>query len=199
MIRLATPPGCAWRLFAAAYIYASCLPCTCPGSQVRKTQHLVPQECRASCRAKSSLDLADDMVTMGYLNEGRRGFMGGLSKLFGNSDNAESNPGEAASRADVFICVNASTVELKDIECYAQEYAGGKTLILWNMELDTLRADLGGWALAAVWQTLCPGLAWQLERQCLQACWAFLPRPCSTASYLVSHLSSTSGSETTPR
>eukprot|EP00891_Asterochloris_glomerata_P007815 jgi/Astpho2/7815/fgenesh1_pm.00117_%23_11_t len=93
--------------------------------------------------AKNSLDLADGMVTMGYLNEGRRGFMGGLSKLFGNADNADDNPGEAAGRAEVFICVNASTVELKDIERYAKEYAKGKTLVLWNMELDTLRADLG--------------------------------------------------------
>lgn len=95
------------------------------------------------CSAKNSLDLADGMVTMGYLNEGRRGFMGGLSKLFGNADNADDNPGEAAGRAEVFICVNASTVELKDIERYAKEYAKGKTLVLWNMELDTLRADLG--------------------------------------------------------
>ncbi len=95
------------------------------------------------CSAKNSLNLADGMVTMGYLNEGRRGFMGGLSKLFGNADNADDNPGEAAGRAEVFICVNASTVELKDIERYAKEYAKGKTLVLWNMELDTLRADLG--------------------------------------------------------
>ena len=102
-----------------------------------KTGSLVP------CSARNSLDLADGMVTMGYLNEGRRGFMGGLSKLFGNADNADDNPGEAAGRAEVFICVNASTVELKDIERYAKEYAQGKTLVLWNMELDTLRADLG--------------------------------------------------------
>lgn len=80
---------------------------------------------------------------MGYLNEGRKGFMGGLSKIFGNSDNAVASPGEAAAKADMYICVNASTVELPDIERYVAEYVGDKPIVLWNLELDTLRADLG--------------------------------------------------------
>ena len=80
---------------------------------------------------------------MGYLNEGRKGFMGGLSKIFGNNDNAVASPGEAAAKADMYICVNASTVELPDIERYVAEYVGDKPIVLWNLELDTLRADLG--------------------------------------------------------
>ena len=83
------------------------------------------------------------MLTMGYLNEGRKGFMGGLSKVFGNSDNAVASPGEAAAKADIFICVNASTIELVDIEKYVAEHVGNKPIVLWNLELDTLRADLG--------------------------------------------------------
>lgn len=80
---------------------------------------------------------------MGYLTEGRKGFMGGLSKVFGNNENAVASPGEAASKADMYICVNASTVELVDIEKYVAEYVGDKPIVLWNLELDTLRADLG--------------------------------------------------------
>lgn len=69
--------------------------------------------------------------------------MGGLSKLFGNNDNAVASPGEAAAKADMYICVNASTIELVDIEKYVAEYVGDKPIVLWNLELDTLRADLG--------------------------------------------------------
>ena len=94
-------------------------------------------------RFKPSLDLSDGMLSMGYLTEGRKGFMGGLSKVFGNNENAVASPGEAASKADMYICVNASTVELVDIEKYVAEYVGDKPIVLWNLELDTLRADLG--------------------------------------------------------
>ena len=69
--------------------------------------------------------------------------MGGLSKVFGNNENAVASPGEAAAKADMYICVNASTVELVDIEKYVAEYVGDKPIVLWNLELDTLRADLG--------------------------------------------------------
>lgn len=95
------------------------------------------------CRFKPSLDLSDGMLTMGYLTEGRKGFMGGVSKLFGNNENAVASPGEAAAKADMYICVNASTVELVDIEKYVAEYVADKPIVLWNLELDTLRADLG--------------------------------------------------------
>lgn len=80
---------------------------------------------------------------MGHLNEGRKGFMGSLSRLFGNTDNVVASPGEAAARADLYIAVNASTIELPDIEKYVAEYVGDKPIVLWNLELDTLRADLG--------------------------------------------------------
>ena len=80
---------------------------------------------------------------MGHLNEGRKGFMGGLSRMFGNNDNVVASPGEAAAKADLYIAVNASTIELVDIEKYVAEHVGDKPIVLWNLELDTLRADLG--------------------------------------------------------
>ena len=95
------------------------------------------------CRFKSALELSDGMISMGYLSEGRKGFMGGLSKMFGNQDNAVASPGEAAAKADIYIAVNASTIELPDVEKYVAEYVGDKPIVLWNLELDTLRADLG--------------------------------------------------------
>ena len=77
--------------------------------------------------------------------------MGGLSKVFGNKDNAVASPGEAAAKADMYIVVNASTIELPDIEKYVAEYVGDKPIVLWNLELDTLRADLGEHDLATWW------------------------------------------------
>lgn len=53
------------------------------------------------------------------------------------------SPGDSAKKADLFIAVNASTVELADIEKYIEATVQNKPLIIWNMELDTLRSDLG--------------------------------------------------------
>lgn len=106
-------------------------------------KHASPVILAHTCRFKPTLELSDGNLSMGYLNEGRKGFMGGLSKRFGNRDNAVASPGEAAAKADIYIVVNASTIELPDIEKYAAEYVGDKPIVLWNLELDTLRADLG--------------------------------------------------------
>lgn len=80
---------------------------------------------------------------MGYLKEGRRGVMS-LMGLFRAAD-AEGAipPAEAAARADIFLAVNASSVELVDVERYCTEWVGERPLVLWNFELDTLRSDLG--------------------------------------------------------
>lgn len=108
-------------------------------------------------RFKPTLELSDGTLNMGYLSEGRKGFMGGLSKMFGNKDNAVASPGEAAAKADMYIVVNASTIELPDIEKYVAEYVGDKPIVVWNLELDTLRADLGEHTVASV-STLCASL-----------------------------------------
>ena len=81
---------------------------------------------------------------MGNLRESRKGALQGmLGYLTQNETAGMVPPGEAAKKADLFIAVNASCVELGDIEQYVAETAGDKPFIIWNMELDTLRADLG--------------------------------------------------------
>ncbi len=50
---------------------------------------------------------------------------------------------QGARKADIFIVVNASTIELPDVEKYIAETVKERPLVLWNLELDTLRADLG--------------------------------------------------------
>ena len=41
------------------------------------------------------------------------------------------------------MAINASTIELADLESYVTEFVGERPVISWCMELDTLRADLG--------------------------------------------------------
>jgi hypothetical protein len=67
-------------------------------------------------------------------------FTGGVN---GTDMDAIPDPANAAATADMFMALNASTVELPDFETYTNEKASNKPMIAWNLELDTLRADLG--------------------------------------------------------
>ena len=81
---------------------------------------------------------------MGNLRESRKGAIEGIFGYLAKSDGASIvTPGESAKQADLFVVVNASTVELVDIEKYIEVTVQQKPLIIWNMELDTLRSDLG--------------------------------------------------------
>lgn len=62
---------------------------------------------------------------------------------------------QGARKADIFIVVNASTIELPDVEKYIAETVGERPLVLWNLELDTLRADLGMPFLPSAHVSLC--------------------------------------------
>ena len=81
---------------------------------------------------------------MGNLRESRKGAIEGMFGYLTKQDTTNIvSPGESAKKADLFIAVNASTVELADIEKYIETTVQDKPLIIWNMELDTLRSDLG--------------------------------------------------------
>ncbi|KAK9909885.1 hypothetical protein WJX75_008958 [Coccomyxa subellipsoidea] len=91
---------------------------------------------------KGALDLADG-VSMGHLKENSKGVFSGFN-IFGSVPDTDAETlSLAARKADVFIVVNASTIELLDLERYIEETVGERPLVLWNLELDTLRADLG--------------------------------------------------------
>lgn len=56
--------------------------------------------------------------------------------------NTPSCPPGAA--ADVYLVINLSCIELPAMEEYVKEVIGAtKVLVTWNLELDSLRGDLG--------------------------------------------------------
>ena len=83
-------------------------------------------------------------VTMGHLREAAPpGGLAGLARMFGGGADAAAETPKPPP-ADVYIAVNASTIELPDAEAYfGAVEAGGAAFVFFNMELDTLRADLG--------------------------------------------------------
>ena len=97
---------------------------------------------RSARRFRASLELIDG-VSMGYLKEGRRSVVSLMGLWRGESAEGAVPPAEAAARADVFLAINASSVELVDVERYCVECVRDRPLVLWNSELDTLRSDLG--------------------------------------------------------
>jgi len=90
--------------------------------------------------SKPALDLMDGSVTLGHLRESGGGAGFSLASLFGGSAPPSA---EAGAAADVFLIANATGVELPNVEAYCGATVRGKTAVLWNMELDTLRGDLG--------------------------------------------------------
>ena len=104
---------------------------------------------RVAGRFKPALDRSDGTITMGYLQESRKGFLSFL--LTKDEDTATASLGESAKKADVFMVINVTSADLPALEQYAAEAAAQKPLILWNLELDTLRSDLGAGAAVLQW------------------------------------------------
>lgn len=117
-------------------------------ASTNKSVHVVlPDEVeynRAKGLFKATLDLSEG-VTLGHLFESRATLYSGFNSLFlGKGTGGGYTPATAAEKADVFIAINASTVELKDLEEYCNESVGkDRVAITWCLGLDTLRADLG--------------------------------------------------------
>ncbi|CAG9462028.1 unnamed protein product [Pedinophyceae sp. YPF-701] len=119
------------------------------GEQGLKCHLVVPDEgelARSERMCEGKLDKPGEGVTMGCLT-GREGVEGGLTTgwaatLFKAGTQAPIEDAGAAA-ADVFLVINASTQELPAVERFADEVAKGRPVVLWNLELDTLRGDLG--------------------------------------------------------
>ena len=92
-------------------------------------------------------------VTLGHLREAAPSGLEALARAFGGGRGGGTAPPPPAG---AYLVVNASTIELPDVEAYVSSLAlpaeeGGApraaedlpAMVLWNMELDTLRADLG--------------------------------------------------------
>jgi hypothetical protein len=89
-------------------------------------------------------------VTMGHLKEARGSGGGGgnagfdpLSAWQGLFAGGAPDPAPAGAAADVFLVTNVSCVEVPALEAYCETVAKGKALATWNLELDSLRGDLG--------------------------------------------------------
>lgn len=101
---------------------------------------------RSAKMFKAALESAEGRVTLGHLGEHQPPLgLSALGSLFGGPPDAGAGsvPELGGRSADVFVAINGSAVELADLEAYAEQVVGARTLVAWNMELDTLRADLG--------------------------------------------------------
>lgn len=112
-----------------------------------KKVHIVlpdgPEYNRAYKLFKAALESSDG-VSLGHLREGKKNtFMASLAVSFSFTGETPPDSFDAGQNADVYVAVNASTVELPELETYSLEVVKDKPLVTWNMELDNLRADLG--------------------------------------------------------
>ena len=92
----------------------------------------------------TTLEMTDGAVTMGCLT-GRpaagleSGWLSTYVKF--GATQPEENPENKA--ADLFLITNCSTSELTAVKAFVDDIAAARPVCLWNLELDTLRADLG--------------------------------------------------------
>ena len=90
---------------------------------------------------KATLEFSEG-VSLGHLLECRPTLLSSIAAAFSGGEEGP-DPAACAAAADLFLVINASTVELADLEAYSEQSVRGRPLITWNMEMDLLRADLG--------------------------------------------------------
>eukprot|EP00210_Caulerpa_lentillifera_P004340 g4139.t1 len=68
-----------------------------------------------------------------------RGLVKTIQSVFGNDTDLDSD----VENFDCFVILNHSTIELPSVRNYVEEVLQNRVVILWNLELETLRSDLG--------------------------------------------------------
>jgi hypothetical protein len=139
-----------------------------PAAGIQRKIHIVVPDLGEYARSyklfKPALEALGGRITMGHLKEADPGggvnpfdLVAAASAALAGA-NAAPDPNNWGAEADVLIVVNATCTDLPALEAYVQKRgilrneqtrdgAGaatkGPALVCWNLELDTLRGDLG--------------------------------------------------------